>query len=324
MAKSHRSHPHHVVALAYDGVLAFEFSVVQEIFGRPREEFEGRYRFSVCAIDPPPVRAEHWMLIDGVHDLKLLSEADTVIIPGWCSVEADVPDALVQALLSAYRRGARLLSICTGAFVLAATGLLDGRRATTHWKWAEFFRERYPAVHLEPDVLYVAEDRLLTSAGSAAGIDLCLHIIRQDLGARVANAVARRMVVPPHRDGGQAQYIAPRVSDVGDDGLSRLLDDLRDDLGRDHSVEEMATRVGMSARTFARRFRDAVGTTPHRWLTRERVRHSQELLETTPASVDEIARESGFSSAQLLRLHFKRQTGTSPTQYRRTFGFQPE
>ena len=320
MASTHYSRPHHIVALAYEGVLAFEFSVVQELFGRPREEFEGRYRFSVCAVDPPPVRAEYWMLIDGTHDLQLLESADTIVIPGWCAVEAVVPDELIQALRAAHRRGARLLSICTGAFVLASTGLLDGRRATTHWRWVDLFRARFPEVDLDPDVLYIDEGRLLTSAGSAAGIDLCLHVIRRDLGARVANTVARRMVVPPHRDGGQAQYIAPRISEIGEDGLSRLLDELRDDLASDHAVEDMASSVGMSPRTFARRFRDTVGTTPHRWLIRERVRRSQELLETTSASIDEIAHEAGFSSAQLLRLHFRRQTGTSPMRYRRAFG----
>ena len=308
-----------VVALVYDGVAAFEFVVVLELFGRPRPEFDQWYHFRVCAMDPPPVRGTGGILIEAEHDLALLDEADTIIVPAWADPAVKPPEEVLERLRAAHDRGARLLSICTGAFVLAATGLLDGRRATTHWLHSDKLARNYPAVQVEPGVLYVDEGRLMTSAGSAAGIDLCLYVIRSDLGAGVANAVARRMVVPPHRDGGQSQFIDHPLAHEEKCGLSPLLDWVRQNLAEEHSVDSLAARACLSPRTFARHFQDLVGTSPHRWLTRERIFRAQELLETTTASVERVAEESGFGSAQVLRLHFRRHIGTTPIGYRKTF-----
>ncbi|MEM7355285.1 MAG: transcriptional regulator FtrA [Acidobacteriota bacterium] len=308
-----------VVALAYNDFYAFDFAFVSELFGRLRPEFQQWYDFRICAIDPPPIRGTGGLSIEAAEGLDCLDEADTIIIPGWRQDEVAPPEELLDKLRAAYAGGARLLSICTGAFVLAATGLLDGRRATTHWLHADKLARRYPAVCLEPGVLYVDEGRLLTSAGSAAGIDLCLYVIRKDLGAQVANAVARRMVVPPHRDGGQSQFIDQPSMAEETCGLSPLLDWLRQNLGQEHTVESLAARACLTPRTFARRFQDMVGTSPHRWLTRERIFRAQELLETTTASIERVAEESGFGSAQVLRLHFRRHVGTTPVAYRKTF-----
>ncbi|MEM1206087.1 MAG: transcriptional regulator FtrA [Acidobacteriota bacterium] len=308
-----------VAILAYDRLFTFDYAVAADLFGRWRPGIEEWYELDVCLVDPPPVRGVGGVVIDGRYDLEVLDRADTVVIPGWRDIDDAPPAPLLERLRQVHRRGARLLSICTGSFVLAAAGLLDGRRATTHWAFAEAMAERFPDVEVDPDVLYVDEGRILTSAGSAAGIDLCLYVIRQDLGSQVANLVARRMVVPPHRDGGQSQFIAPSMGAAAENSLSGLLDWLRRHLDRSHTVESMALRAGFTPRTFARRFQEAVGTSPHRWLTRERVLLSQELLETTSASIDRVAERSGFGSAQVLRLHFRRQVGTSPTGYRKTF-----
>lgn len=308
-----------IVLLAYDGLFTFDFSTAAEIFGRWRPGIDHWYQLDVCLVDPPPVRGIGFVTVDGEHDFTLLDRADTIIVPGWRDVDDPPPEELLDGLRRAYNRGARLMSICTGSFVLAATGLLDGHRATTHWAWADIMAKRFPKIQLEPSLLYVDEGRLLTSAGSAAGIDLCLYVIRKDLGAQVANRVARRMVVPPHRDGGQAQYIDHPMELDEDCSLSSLLDWLREHLDGPHTVDSLAQRACLTPRTFARRFQDSVGTSPHRWLTRERVLRSQELLETSTASIDRIAEETGFGSAQVLRLHFRRQVGTTPTQYRKTF-----
>ena len=307
-----------VVALAYEGVLAFEFAVVWELFGRPRPEFEQWYDFAVCAVDPPPVRGLGGILIEAEQDLGLIDRADTIVVPGW-NADISPPSEIIERLRAAHARGARLLSICTGAFLLAETGLLDGRRATTHWIHAEALAKKYPKVRVEPSVLYVDEDRLLTSAGSAAGIDLCLYVIRTDFGAGVANVVARRMVVPPHRDGGQSQYIDHPTTLEQRCSFSPLLDWMRQNLADEHTVESLAARACLSQRTFARRFQHLVGTSPHHWLTRERIFRAQELLETTEASVERVAEEAGFGSAQVLRLHFRRHIGTTPIAYRKTF-----
>lgn len=308
-----------VVALAFEGFFTFEFAVVTELFGRSRPEFERWYDFAICAVDPPPLRGQGGFMIDAEHDLGLLDRADTIVVPGWRASNEPPSRELVERLRAAYHRGARLVSICTGSFVLAATGLLDGRRATTHWLHVDRLARDYPAVQIEPGVLYVDEGQILTSAGSAAGIDLCLYVIRTDFGAEVANAVARRMVVPPHRDGGQSQFIDHPMTHEQRCGLSPLLDWVRENLAAEHTVESLAQRACLSPRTFARRFQDHVGTSPHRWLTRERIFRAQELLETSTASVDRVAEEAGFGSAQVLRLHFRRHVGTTPTSYRKTF-----
>jgi AraC family transcriptional activator FtrA len=226
---------------------------------------------------------------------------------------------LLQAVRSAHRRGARLVTICSGVFVLAAAGLLDGKRATTHWRYVERLRARFPKIHVEPDVLYVDEGDILTSAGSAAGIDLCLHIVRLDYGARIANQVARRLVVPPQREGGQAQYVPAPVRAESSGGLARVLDWAQSRLDEPLSVDALARRAMMSTRTFARRFRAETGTTPHQWLTHQRLLAAQQRLETSAASIDEIAQAVGLQTAATLRLHFRRALRTTPTAYRHKF-----
>lgn len=312
--------PLDVALLAYDGLCTFEFGIMVELFGLPRPEFDPWYRLVVVAVDEGPLRAAGGLTVEAPGGIERLDSAGTIIVPGWRGLDAPVPARLIEALQQAESEGARILSVCSGVSVLAAAGLLDGRRATTHWRYAEGIEARYPAIEIDPDVLYVDEGSIITSAGSAAGIDMGLHLIRRDFGAATANSVARRLVVPPQRDGGQKQFVdLPMGRAEDEDSIARVLDLVREDLGGAHSVRGMAAMAGMSERTFARRFKDATGTTPHRWLQVERVRRGQTLLETTTMSLDRIARESGFSSAQLLRLHFKRVVGTPPASYRRMF-----
>jgi AraC family transcriptional activator FtrA len=309
-----------VVVLAYDGLCTFEFGIAVEIFGLPRPELgPDWYRFRVCSLDPGPLRATGGVFLKANGGMPQLSRAGTIIIPGWKGVDEMPPPRLIAALRKAHARGARLVSICSGVFVLAATGLLNGRRATTHWRYIDALRSRYPKVRVEPDVLYVDEDRILTSAGSAAGIDLCLHIVRQDFGAEIANQVARRLVVPPHRDGGQAQFIQEPIRKTADSGLAPVLRWLESNLHRQLSVEDLAHRAAMSARTFARQFRRQTGTTPHQFLTHLRLLAAQRRLEQTDESMDQVAEAVGWQTAATLRQHFMRHVGTPPTSYRRKF-----
>lgn len=313
------SRSQHVVALAYDGLCTFELSIVVEVFGLPRPELDPWYTFEVCSMDPGPLNAAGGIRIEARHDLEPLERAAIIVLPGWRDPEENPPEPALSALRQAHARGARLVSVCSGAFVLAAAGLLDGRRATTHWRYADILARRFPQVNIDPDVLFVDDGSILTSAGSAAGIDLCLHLVRSDLGAEVANTVARRLVVPPHRDGGQAQFIETPVPVRGEHGFAALLDRLRGQLERPHTVASMAALGGVSARTLARRFEEALGTSPHRWLTRERIHLAQRLLETTDHDIERIAGLCGLGSAQLLRLHFRRIVGTAPSAYRHRF-----
>jgi AraC family transcriptional activator FtrA len=311
---------HSVVALAYEGLCTFEFGIVVEVFGLTRPEVDVPwYRFQVCTMESKPVRATGGVTIAAPARLEALRRADTIVIPGWRDADEPPPDVLVGALQRAHRRGARLVSICSGAFVLAAAGLLDGRRVTTHWRYAERLARRFPRVCVEPDVLYVDEGSILSSAGSAAGIDLCLHIVRRDYGAAVANQVARRLVVPPHREGGQSQYVPEAVRREGGGGLARLLEWAQAHVHRPLTVDDLAQQAAMSSRNFARRFRQETGTTPHRWLTHQRLLHAQRRLETTDQSIDEIAEAVGLQTAATLRHHFRRQFRTSPVAYRRRF-----
>ena len=311
---------HVVAALAVDGVAPFELAVACEVFGIDRSELSDPwYRFKVCAIDPP-VRTSIGFTIDTPYGLDDLARADTVIVPASSHDDEQPAPELIDALQRAHRRGARIMSVCSGAFTLAAAGLLDGRRATTHWMHAEELARRYPSIDVDPKVLYVDEGDVLTSAGTAAGIDLCLHVLRQDHGAEVANAVARRMVVPPHRDGGQAQFVdQPVAPSSGEDPLAAVLGWMLEHLDEPLSVDELASRAAMSPRTFARRFRAVTGTTPLQWLVSQRVVLAQRLLETTDDPVELVAHRCGFSTAAGLRQHFQRVTGTSPLAYRRTF-----
>jgi len=309
-----------VVALAYDGLCAFEFSCAAEVFGLARPELgAGWYRFETCAAERRPLRGQYGLRLSAMHGLERLRRAGTIVIPGWKGVEVPVPARIVDALRDAHARGARLLSICSGAFVLAATGLLDGRRATTHWRYADALRRRYPRIEVDPDVLYIDEGALLTSAGSAAGLDLCLHLVRRDWGARVANHVARRLVIPPHRDGGQAQYVERPVEAVDRHALSPLLDTMRRRLAEPLSIARLARMASMSERSFMRHFKAATGLTPTDWLVRTRVERARELLEDSRHSVERIAGLTGFGTATTLRHHFRRRVGASPRAYRERF-----
>ncbi|WP_425523278.1 transcriptional regulator FtrA [Microvirga terrestris] len=311
-----------VVALAYDRLSTFEFGIAVEIFGLPRPEMgPDWYRFAVCAIEPGPLRAIGGFQIMADGDLELLEQADTIVIPGWRGASAEpVPTALVDALRRAHERGARLMSICSGVFALAATGLLSGRRATTHWHYVEQLSAAYPDIEIEPDVLYVDEGLLLTSAGSAAGIDLCLHVVRHDFGPEIANRLARRLVVPPHREGGQAQFIERPVPPAREGTrFAPLFDRMRQRLSEEQPIDMLATEVGMSTRTFLRRFKAATGMPPGEWLLGERLIRARELLETTRNSIEDIASVTGFGSAATLRHHFRSRLGTSPAAYRSRF-----
>lgn len=309
------------VAVVVDhGVSPFEMAVACEVFGIDRSDSGvPAVDFRVCSPEPGPVRAETGFDVVAPHRLDALRDADLVVVPA-CGCAGVPGDALTAALHDVVARGGRVASLCSGAFLLARAGLLAGRRATTHWRYAEQFRAEFPDVELVPDVLFVEDGPVATSAGTAAGIDLCLHLVRQAFGPAAANTVARRMVVPPQRDGGQAQFVESPVRDVRAPTLAPVLDWALAHLADDLSVPVLADRAAMSQRTFARRFRDETGTTPHAWLLARRVALAEQLLETGDLSVEEVARQCGFGSATMLRHHFGRLRGTAPSRYRRTFG----
>jgi AraC family transcriptional regulator, transcriptional activator FtrA len=313
-----------VIALVYDGLCAFEFSCAAEVFGLARPELgPDWYRFETCS-KGRSVRSQYGMRMTAANGLERLQSAGTIVIPGWEGIDVPVPPAILNALRKAHARGARLLSICSGAFVLAATGLLDGRRATTHWRYAEALQRRYPTVSVDANVLYVDEGSVLTSAGSAAGLDLCLHLVRRDYGSAIANQVARRLVIPPHRDGGQAQFLERPVegrerSARQPKSLSVLMDKIRKRPGESWRISELARLSAMSERTFMRRFRAATGLSPADWVTRTRVDVARELLEGTDLSIDHIAERCGLGTPTTLRHHFRKKVGVSPAQYRKGF-----
>ena len=313
------THRHTVAVLALPGVQPFELGVACEVFGTDRSDLGVPwYRFLLCGAEPGLVTTALGFSIDAPHSLRDASRADTILV---APVEGTAyPEGVLDLLVRAHARGARIVSLCTGAFVLAAAGLLDDRPATTHWRYAEELARLHPTVRVDPHVLYVDDGDVLTSAGSAASIDLCLHLVRADFGAEVASGLARRMVVPPHRDGGQAQYVEHLMaSQPGIDWLDATLVWAQENLDQPITIDDLAARSAMSPRTFTRRFRSATGTTPHAWLIAQRVQLAQRLLETTDRSVDWIADQSGMGSAANLRLHFQRLVSTSPMQYRRTF-----
>ena len=312
--------------MAYDGLCTFEYGCVYEIFGLPRPELDRPwYRFEACAAEPGPLRAAGGLSVQAPYDLDLVERADTVVVPGWKGADVPPPRPLLDALVRAEERGGRVASICSGVFVLAEAGLLDGKRATTHWRYAETLARRYPRIRVDPDVLYVDEGPILTSAGSAAGLDLCLHIVRCDHGAAVANNVARRLVLAPHREGGQQQFVeTPVASSAGTGRLTALLDWLPAHIDEKPSVGDLARQAGMSLRSFQRKFREVTGSAPGDWLIRQRVAHARHLAETTDLTVEQIATRSGFGSVETLRYHFRRQVGTSPTSYRRSFTRGPD
>ncbi len=316
---------HKVVTLLGPHVSIFELAVPCEVFGIRRDEVPNwNYEHVVASPVPFAAAGQGGLRLQAGADLSAVRHADTVICTpltnhrAWREHESF--REIIDSVRTAYRNGARLVSLCTGAFLLADAGLLDGRRATTHWMHAQELADGYPAVDVDPRVLWIEDGRIYTSAGTAAAIDLCLHLVRCDLGAAAANAVARRMVVPPHRDGGQAQYIdTPVPLCADDDPLGAVLEWLLSHLDADVTVADMARRATMSPRTFARRFVESTGTTPLQWLLHQRIIHARHLLETTTLPVEEVARRCGFSTAAGLRIHFQRATGSSPNAYRRLF-----
>jgi transcriptional regulator GlxA family with amidase domain len=310
--------PHVVAVVALDGVNSFDLAIPCEVFGHVRLA-DGRapYRVRVCGVTRR-VRAAAFS-VQAPYGLRGLGAADTVVVPGIADVTRPVPPALIRALRAARDRGARIASICSGAFVLAAAGLLDGRRATTHWLAATELARRHPTIDVDPNVLYVDEGQILTSAGAAAGMDLCLHVVRRDHGAAVAAHGARLAVMPLERGGGQAQFIAHEPPRVDGASLEPLLRWMETHHGEALSLSRIARQAAMSARSLSRRFHEQTGETPARWLVRCRVRRAQQLLETSGASIEEIADAVGFGSATTLRERFGRIVGTSPQAYRRTF-----
>lgn len=311
--------PHRVAILAYDGLCTFEFGIAVEMFALARPELDGWYHSTVCSLEGRPLKAVGGITVNARTSFRYLLKADTIVIPGWKKPIEMPSSQLIDTLRNAHQRGARLISFCVGSFVLAATGLLDGRSATTHWRFADEMKRRFPAVNVRPDVLYVDEGRVLTAAGSAAGIDLCLHVIRKDFGAAVANNVARRAVVPPHREGGQVQFVHKPIEEALHPWLSHLLAWAQTKLDSRITIEEMARRSNTSKRTLSRRFRLATGLTPLGWLNGLRVRHAQVLLETTALSVEEVAVHCGFGSAPVFRHHFRKRVRLSPSAYRERF-----
>ena len=303
---------HRVAVLALESVVAFDLAT-------PAQVFRGPYSLEVCAVRRGAVTTSAGFSLVADHGLEALRRADTVIVPGYATIDRPPATAALEALRAAHARGARTVSICTGAFALAHARLLDGRRATTHWGSAAYLAERFPAIDVDPNVLYVDEGHVLTSAGVAAGIDLCLHIVRRDHGAEVAARVARRMVVAPYRDGGQAQFVERPLGDGRDGSLAATRAWALDRLFSPLDVRALAAHAGVSERTFARRFRAETGTTPLQWVLRQRVREAERLLERTDLPVEEVAERAGFGTAASLREHFARANHTTPTAYRRSF-----
>lgn len=310
-----------VCAIAYDGLCTFEFGIAVELFALSRPEFENWYQFAAVKAEPGPIRAVGGITVDAQDDLSLLEKASLIIVPGWRNADAPVPEALCHALRTAFENGARIASICSGVFVLAAAGLLDGKRATTHWRYTDKLAERYPDIEVDPDVLFVENDRVFTSAGSAAGLDLGLHIIRKDFGAQAAATVARRLVLPAQRDGGQRQFV-PRPEPMARVGssLSALQDRIRASIDESWPIERMANVAATSGRTLARRFHEETGTTPMHWLKVERVARAAELLENGTLPLSDIWEACGFGSAETFRRDFRKTMGVPPVRYRERLG----
>ncbi len=315
---------HRVVVLALTGLLPFELGIPHRIFGRAKDaDGHPLYEIVTCSVRPGPVRTDADFAVHVENGPEALATADTVVVPasyelGPVYEEGRLTEELAAALAH-IRPGTRMVSICTGGYVLAAAGLLDGRPATTHWSSAEHFQRLFPSVKVDADVLFIDDGDVLTSAGVAAGIDLCLHIVRRDHGTAVANEVARRTVVPPHRDGGQAQYIQRPVPEAQMATTATARGWALRRLDEPIQLRDMAEQEAMSVRTFTRRFREEVGVSPGQWLTQQRVERARHLLESTDLSVDQVARDAGFRTAQSMRQHLQAVLGVAPTVYRRTF-----
>ena len=311
--------PHRIAVVAFDQISPFHLSVPCLVFGDTAPQEQG-YVVEVCAAEPGPLRTTAGFELQVSHGLEALEKAQTIILPSWRDGDEKPPAALLDALVAAHRRGALLVGLCLGAYVLAATGLLDGRRATTHWAWVEHFKSLHPEVQVDADVLYLDDENLLTSAGTAAALDCCLYLLRKHCGAELANKVARRLVMSPHRQGGQAQFIdQPIPSNRRDSRLGQLLDWARANLQLPHTLDSLAEKALMSRRTFSRHFRQHTGTTVGAWLLAERLALSQRLLEGSDRPIDAVASLAGFGSPVSLRHHFSKALGISPSHYRRSF-----
>ncbi|MEV7380621.1 helix-turn-helix domain-containing protein [Streptomyces lydicus] len=315
--------PHRVVALAIPPQSTFELACAAEVFGLSRHELPSPYEFGVCAERPGPLATLAGYDMTVRQGLDALRTADTVVIPGLPCRQEPAPPAVLDAVRRAHRRGARIVAICSGAFLIAQAGLLDGRRATTHWRMAAEFAARFPKVEVEADTLYIDLGDVATSAGTAAGIDLCLHLVRADHGAAHAAHIARHMVMPPHREGGQLQYAASVRADAPPDSLAAVLEWAVEHLHEPLTVDDLAARVAVSPRTLARRFTEQLGTSPGRWLLHQRVMAARTLLEDTDLAVEAIATKVGLSTATNLRRRFHATVHTTPAAYRRAFGRRP-
>ena len=308
-----------VAIVAFDGISPFHLSVPCVVFGEglaPDNPFD----LVVCSVDPAPVRTSAGFALTALPSLRALQKADVVIVPSWRNVNERPPEPLLRALRAAHARGALIVGLCLGSHVLAEAGLLAGGRATTHWEYAPLFTQRFADIKVEPDVLYVQEGRILTSAGTAAGLDACLHLVRQQLGGERANQLARRLVIPPHREGGQAQFIQqPMPKARTGTRLGRLMDAVRARLHEQHSLDSLAQEAGLSRRTLTRQFKALTGSSVQAWLQAERVQFAQRLLEREPLSIERVAERSGFGSAEAFRLQFRQSVGVSPSQWRKTF-----
>ena len=308
-----------VAIAAFDGIRPFHLSVPCAVFGEPAGA-EPLYEVRVCAVEPGELRSQAGFTIGTGYGLRELERAQVVVVPSWRDAHEVPPASLLGALRRAHRRGALVVGLCLGAYALAEAGLLDGRRATTHWRWAERFAQRYPKVRMDPNVLYVDEGDVLTSAGTAAGIDCCLHVVRRQFGAEATNRIARTLVVPPHRQGSQAQYIEqPVQATAAESPLTKVLGWAARHLDEPHNLDSLAARAAMSRRSFTRHFRQHTGTTVGQWLLAQRLALAQRLLETTGQPIERIAERAGFGTSLSLRQHFAATLATTPSVYRREF-----
>lgn len=311
---------HLVVAVTYHRLGTFEYGCVTEIFALHRPEMQGNwYRFMSCAIEPGPLHAMGGVRFESPHGLDLLDQADTIVIPGWRDPDECPPAEFLEKLKQAHARGARICTICSGAFVLAWAGLLDGLSATTHWQLTERLKKRFPRITVEPQSLYVDTGQILTSAGSAAGLDMMLYLIAKDHGSRAANLVAKRLIMPPHRLGGQAQFITPPALPQDSGRLGKLIASVRSNLALAHSLDAMADQAAMSKRTLQRQFLEATGLAPHEWLVQERVSAAKQLLESPQPAIGVVGQRTGFGSEESFRRQFRRVAGVSPAHYRKAF-----